>query len=246
MKKILIGNWKMNPKSATIARKIVSDVKKSSAKSKAEIVICPPAPFIHLIGGKIKRGAQDVSVEKEEGAFTGEVSANQLKSIGASYAIVGHSERRARGETSLIVAKKAFAALASSISPLICIGEKERHHDGSHWSEIKKQMHESLKGVKRAQISKCIIVYEPVWAISTHNKGVMRTEDVNESSIFVRKVLAEMFGSKLASKTRIIYGGSVDAKNAPELAEVSGISGVLVGRASLKGAEFAKIVSAFS
>lgn len=246
MRKILIGNWKMNPKSAFLAAKIISALKKSAGKSKAELVLCPPIPFLHLISGKIKRGSQDVSTEKTEGAFTGEISGGQLKSIGVSYAIVGHSERRARGETSSTVAKKALVALSAGISPIICIGEKERHHDGGHWAEIKKQIHESLEGITRAQISKCIIVYEPVWAISSHHKGAMKEEDVNESAIFVRKILAEMFGSKIASKVKIIYGGSVDAKNAPELAKIGSISGALVGRASLNVAEFAKIILAFS
>lgn len=237
----------MNPGSVSEARKILRVVTRSVKKFSSIVVICPPAPFLFLLTGskKISAGAQDISLYKE-GAFTGEVGASMLKSLGVSYVIVGHSERREMGETSEIVSKKARVALVSNISPLICVGEKERHHDGGHWAEIKKQIHESLEGITRAQISRCIIVYEPVWAISSHHKGAMKEEDVNESAIFVRKILAEMFGSKIASKVKIIYGGSVDAKNAPELAKIGSISGALVGRASLNAAEFAKIILAFS
>ena len=241
MRKILIGNWKMNPKSATVARKIISDIKKSSAKSKAEIVVCPPAPFIHLIGGKIKRGAQDVSVEKEEGAFTGEVSAKELRSVGVSYVIVGHSERRARGETSQIVAKKALATLSAGISPIICIGEKERHHDGEHWAVLSKELRESLSGIPRAQASKCVIAYEPVWAVGKKSKGVMKPDDVSESAIFIKKILSEMFGGKVARNIRVVYGGSVDWKNAGAIASATGVSGLLVGRDSLIPSHFARI-----
>ena len=244
MRKIIIGNWKMNPKSATVARKIVSDIKRAVGKSKAEVVICPPAPFIHLIGGKIKRGAQDVSVEKEEGAFTGEVSASQLKSIGVSYAIVGHSERRARGETSHTVAKKALAALSSGISPIICIGEKERHHDGEHWALISKELRESVSGIPRAQASRCIIAYEPIWAVGKKAKGVMKPSDIGESAIFIKKILSEIFSARIAKGIRVIYGGSVDWRNADGVASASGISGLLVGRDSLTASHFAKIAEA--
>src|SRR5690349_15957540 len=133
MNKIIIANWKQNPQKVGEAKKIVAEVKKLSRKLKADVVICPPAPFIGLFTPSkgVYLGAQDVSVEKE-GAHTGEVSVSQLRSMGVSHIIVGHSERRAMGETSEVIAAKTLAILKAKMTPVVCIGEKERHPDASH------------------------------------------------------------------------------------------------------------------
>jgi triosephosphate isomerase len=246
MRKIIVGNWKMNPGSANAAATLITSIEKLARRATAEVVICPPMPFVSLASKlSVKLGAQDVSIEKNLGAFTGEVGALQLKSLGVSYAIVGHSERRARGETSAIVASKASVLLQSKISPIICIGEKERHHDGEHWSQISHQLHASVAGISRAQSVRCIIAYEPIWAIGKKAKGMMDSETISESAIFIKKILAEIFGAKQANKIRIIYGGSVDFKNAADIASASGISGCLVGRDSLNPVHFVKIAEAF-
>ena len=242
MKKIIIANWKQNPKKLSEARKIITDLKKLSRKPRFEVVVCPPLPFISALGRakSLSLGAQDVSFEKE-GAHTGEVSASQLRSVGISYVIVGHSERRAMGETSEIVAKKALAALKEKISPIICIGEKERHSEGAHWQVISREIHASLAGIPRSVISRIVMAYEPIWAIGSSSKGAMRAEDVGESAIFIKKVLSEIYGNTTASKVRIVYGGSVDDKNAKDIANASGVSGFLVGRQSLKPKSFLSI-----
>ncbi|MFA6050154.1 MAG: triose-phosphate isomerase [Candidatus Paceibacterota bacterium] len=245
MLNIIIGNWKQNPQKLSDAKKIAVDTRKLTAKLSTEIVLCPPFPFLSTVTPqkRFALGAQDVSFEKE-GAHTGEVSAKQLKSVGVSYVIIGHSERRAMGESSETIAKKANGALKAGMSPVICIGEKERHHDGAHWQTIGQEIHASLAGITRTDVKKVIIAYEPIWAIGGKSLGAMKTEDIAESMIFIRKVLAEIYGSKAAHGVRIIYGGSVDHKNAAEIAKEGGVSGFLVGRQSLKPKDFAKIAEA--
>ena len=149
MKKIIIANWKMNPSKLGDAKKIIEEIKKITKKTTVDVVVCPPFVYGHLLQNSKKPmlGAQNVSFEKE-GAFTGEVSALQLSSLGFSFAIIGHSERRAMGESSEIVAKKAVLSLASKISPIICIGEKERNSSAEHWQEIKWQLVDSLQGIR--------------------------------------------------------------------------------------------------
>lgn len=240
MRKIIIANWKMNPAKLTEAKKIADGIWKLTSKLKCEVLICPPAPFISFVKGKV--GAQNVHFEKY-GALTGEVGAPQLKSAGVSYVIVGHSERRAMGETSEVVARKAVATLKSGLSPIICIGEKERHHEGEHWQVLSRELHASLAHVPKSMIKNCVIAYEPIWAIGKGSTA-MKSEEIGESAIFIRKILAEMFGVKNSEKTRVVYGGSVDGKNAREIASASGVSGFLVGRQSLVPKQFAKIASA--
>ncbi len=245
MNKIIIANWKQNPQKASEAKKIVVGVKKLSRKLKASVVICPPAPFLSLFtpSGGIYIGAQDVSTEKE-GAHTGEVSVSQLRSVGVTHVIVGHSERREMGETSEVIAKKTLAILKAKMTPIVCIGEKERHEDASHWGVISREIHASLAGIPRALASRMIIAYEPIWAIGSASKGAMKPEDVGESAIFIKKVVSEIYGTAAGSKIRVIYGGSVDDSNAGEIGKASGVSGFLVGRQSLKPKSFIKIAEA--
>ena len=244
MKKIVVGNWKQNPERLSEAKKIALSVDKLTGKLTSEVVVCLPYIFFPACssGKKLILGAQDLSLEKG-GAHTGEVSAMQLHSVGARYVIVGHSERRAMGETSEIVARKALLALKTKLSPIICIGEKERHHDGEHWPVLARELHATLIGISKSQIKNCIISYEPIWAVGKGNSA-MKQSDISESAIFIKKVLAEMYGVKATARIRIIYGGSVDTKNAKEIGAVSGISGFLVGRESLKPNNFAKIAEA--
>lgn len=243
MKKIIIANWKMNPASVSAAKKLITEIKKISKKTSSTIVVCPPFPYINLLSGSKKpfSGSQNISNEKE-GAFTGEVSAGMLVSMGVKYVIIGHSERRVMGESSEIVSKKALAALNSKITPIICIGEKERTGNAEHWQEIKWQLVDSLQGITKNNIKNCVIAYEPIWAIGKKSVGPMSSEDVSESAIFIKKVLVEMFGSNIADKVAIIYGGSVDSKTAGDILSTKSVAGFLVGRASLNPKEFEKIV----
>ena len=146
------------------------------------------------------------------------------------------------GETSEIVARKTVMALKSKLSPIICIGEKERHNDGDHWSVLSRELHASVAGISKSEIKNCIIAYEPLWAIGKGNTA-MKSDDISESAIFIKKVLAEIYGAKVTQNIRVIYGGSVAQKNAEEIANARGISGFLVGRESLKPHNFAKIAN---
>lgn len=239
MKKIIIGNWKQNPKTSKEALKIISSIKPNK---NIEMVVCPPFPFLSIFSkkGSLKIGAQDVSSIKE-GAHTGEVGASMLKSVGVDYVIVGHSERRSLGDTGEVVATKANLVLKNKMSPVICIGEKERHHDGEHWAVISRELHASLSGISKADIKKVVIAYEPIWAIGSHSKGAMKVEDIAESVIFIRKVLSEMYSNKIAHDVRVVYGGSVDVSDASSISLDGGVSGFLIGRESLNPKHFDKI-----
>ena len=248
-KKIVIANWKMNPVSLKEATALFSEIKKTSLKYTSSVVVCAPNAFVGFISekvsGNVSVGAQNVFFEKQ-GAFTGEVSAKMLASIHASYVIVGHSERRKLGETSEQVSKKASQALSEKLIPIICIGEKERDQEGHFFNIIKEALLESIASISKSQISKVIIAYEPIWAISTEGKGAMEPHSIQETVIFIRKVLSDKYGKNIATKIKIIYGGSVDGENAKDAVVLGGCDGVLVGKASLKIKTFEPILKALS
>ncbi len=245
VKKIIVGNWKMNPLTLKEAEKLFLDVAKNvSSLKKTEIVICPPFPYLEKlrkISKKIVLGAQDVFWE-EKGAFTGGVSAKMLYNIGARYVILGHSERRAMGESNFDINKKIKASLEADLIPILCVGENFRDETHAYFNSVKTELEECLDGVKKDFISKIIIAYEPVWAISsTLNHHSATSDDCQEMNIFIRKVLADKFGVKI-KMPRILYGGSVDDKDAGDFIKNGGIDGVLVGHASLDALKFSKIV----
>ena len=244
-KKIIIGNWKMNPSTLKEAEDLFSGVVKGiSSIKKTEIVICPP--FLYLeklkrISKKIILGAQDVFWE-EAGAFTGEVSGGMLYNVGARYVILGHSERRALGETNALVNKKIKASLSAGLIPILCIGENVRDENHHYFNLVKTQIEECLDGIKKALISKIIIAYEPIWAISsTVNRQDATAGDCLEMIIFIRKILSDKFGSD-AGKMKIIYGGSVNEKDASDFLKNGSIDGLLPGKASLDSKKFIEIV----
>ena len=224
MKRIIIGNWKMNPLSGKIAEKLFTEIAKGVSRiKKTDIVICAPAVYLEKLSkirtSKIKLGAQD--------AFWGEI---------------GHSEMRALGESNLAVNKKIKSALASGLRPVLCVGENERDLNHGYFSLVKVQLEECLAGISKNSISKIIIAYEPVWALSsTPGRKDATADDSREMAIFIRKILSDKFG-KDASKVRIIYGGSASEKDAEEFLKDGGINGLLPGRASLDPKKFIKIV----
>ena len=235
----------MNPFSLKESEKLFADVVKSiSDIKKTEIVIC--APFVYLeklkkVSKKISLGAQDV-FWGEMGAYTGEISAEMLYDIGARYVIVGHSERRAMGENNNDVNKKIKSALSAGLRPILCAGENIRDKNHNYFNLIKIQLIECLKGISKNSISKVIIAYEPIWAISsTFDRKDATPDDSREMAIFIRKILSDKFGSE-ASKVRVIYGGSVNEKDAEDFLKNGGVDGLLSGRASLDAKKFSKIV----
>lgn len=251
-KKIIIGNWKMNPLTLKEAETLFSGVTKNiSSIKKTEIVICSPSLYLERLKkirtSKIKLGAQDAFWD-EVGAFTGEISAEMLYNIGARYVILGHSERRAMparhggGENNDDINKKIKASLGASLVPILCVGESARDENHSYFNLVKNQLEECLDGISKNSISKIIVAYEPIWAISsTINRHDASPADSREMTIFIRKILSDKFGAE-AVRTRIIYGGSVNEKEALEFLKNGGVDGLLAGRASLNAQKFVEIV----
>ena len=245
-KKLIIGNWKMHPRTAAIARADFAAIKKGAlALKNADAVIA--APFVYLpelgkaSGASLALAAQNVAAEKE-GAFTGEVSADMLAPLKVSYVLVGHSERRALGETNALINKKIKTALKAKITPVLCVGEAERDAGMWYLGTVKTQIEECLAGVPKAAMKGVVIAYEPIWAISsTANHRDALPADFEEMRIYIRKTLSDMFGTG-ADETAILYGGSVDDKNAAGFLVAGGADGLLPGRASLKPTTFIKIL----
>ena len=246
--KIIIGNWKMNPLTQKEAEKLFSNVAKNiSSIKKTEIVVCPPTLYlekIKSIGGRIKKillGAQN-AFWGDAGAFTGEVSAEMLYSIGARYVILGHSERRAMGEASIDVNKKIKASLVAGLRPILCVGETVRDENHDYFNLIKTQLEESLAGISKNSTHKIIVAYEPVWAISTtKDRKDATADDSREMAVFIRKILFDKFGVA-SSRARILYGGSVSEKSSEDFLKNGGVDGLLVGHASLDAKKFSAIV----
>jgi triosephosphate isomerase len=243
---IIAGNWKMNTV-VEEAKALVEDLKgRVSDVDSVEVVVCPP--FISLAAvrdviadSNVVLGAQNLYWEKK-GAFTAEVSGPMLKSVGCTYVIIGHSERRAYfGETDETVNKRIFAALEEGLKPIVCVGETlEEREKGITFDVIKRQVNDGLANLSLEQMQVVVIAYEPVWAIGTGKTAT--PEQAQEVHAFIRKLLAEMFDEASAEATRIQYGGSVKPENVSELMAKADIDGALVGGASLKADSFEKIV----
>jgi triosephosphate isomerase (TIM) len=243
-KKIIIANWKMNPASFEEAEILFLKIARKADFKNTEVVICPPSLYLDKMkknSKKVLLGAQDVFYE-EKGAFTGNLSASMLVEAGAKFVILGHSERRKLGETDLDVNKKLKTALFFGLKPIVCVGETERDENHEYFGVVKKQIEESLNGINKKLVSKIIIAYEPVWAISTtKNKKEATSHDSYEMVIFIKKILHDKFGSK-TKIPRIIYGGSVDEKNCKDFLMNGGVEGALVGGASLNPDKFLEII----
>jgi len=245
-KKIVIGNWKMNPLNSKIAQKWLETIAKTLPRTKnTEIVVC--APFLYLeklskVTKKVSLGAQDAYLN-DVGPFTGEISTEMLYEAGARHVILGHSERRALGESDKLINKKLKSALASSLTPILCVGEKERDSGHEYLNVVKNQLAECLDGIQKAVFQKIIFAYEPVWAISsTADRRDATSLDSREMAMFIRKVLSDLSTPEIASKVRVIYGGSVNEKDAGDFLQDGGVDGVLAGKASLDPKKFVEIV----
>ncbi|MEK7140901.1 MAG: triose-phosphate isomerase, partial [Patescibacteria group bacterium] len=209
-RKIVIGNWKMNPETRQEAEKWVKNTAKLLPKiQKTDIIVCPPFLYIEKlkkISRKVSIGAQN-AFWGDIGAHTGEVSVEMLYDLGVRYVILGHSERRAMGETDVLINKKIKAALSAGLTPIVCIGEVARDDGHEYFNVVKTQIKECLKGISKNLISNIIVAYEPVWAISsTPNRRDAAPADCLEMSIFIKKVLSDLSSPQIAGETRIIYG----------------------------------------
>ncbi|WP_424362587.1 triose-phosphate isomerase [Methylocystis parvus] len=244
---LVAGNWKMNGLLASLAEVAAMGTAYDAAlKSKVELIICPPTTLIGpaleaATQGGLGLGAQDCHVAAN-GAHTGDISAEMLKDLGASYVIVGHSERRAdHGETDEIVQAKAAAALRAGLKPIICVGETRAEREaGQALAVVGRQIEGSLPADAPGTI---VVAYEPVWAIGT---GLTPTPaDVAEMHEFVRERVEARLGGGKSEAVRILYGGSVKPANARELMSVPNVDGALVGGASLKAIDFMAIAEAY-
>lgn len=246
MKKFLIvANWKMNPKTVAEAVREADKIEKSARKLKrVKTVIAPPLPFLGFLLGKkgIEVGAQDISPDRGIGAATGEVSGAILKRFGVRYVIVGHSERRARGEDNETVSEKTATALKEGVTPIVCVGEQKRDEEGKYLRELRDEIRKSLARVPKTRAKNIVIAYEPIWAVGAEAKAADNPEETLETVLFIKKCLSEVFDRTKADSIPILYGGSVTPKNAATFLERGGVKGLLVGRASLTPQTFIKIL----
>lgn len=248
-KPVIAGNWKMNLNYAE-SKKLVDEIIILTKTAKCEVIVC--VPFIDLStavekskNANLKIGAQNCHFEKS-GAFTGETSAQMIKSVGADYVIIGHSERRNYFfETDELINKKIIAALDAGLKVIFCVGENLEQRENNIINEIiSLQIKNGLRGIKEEQLGNIIIAYEPIWAIGT---GKTATPDqAEEVCAYIRKILSELYSKSLSDKIVIQYGGSMNTKNAEELLSKENIDGGLIGGASLKAVDFAEIVKAAS
>lgn len=245
-REVIAGNWKMNMLPGETIN-FIEQIAPMVKKSENEIILCVPFTDIFyawhsLEGSNIKLGAQNMHWE-ESGAYTGEISGQMLKSVGVEYVIIGHSERRAYfAETDETVNKKIKAVFANDLKPILCVGESLDQREAGKTEEIiTNQTEKALEGLTNEQIKNTIIAYEPIWAIGTGKTAT--AEDANNSIKAIRNKIESLYGKDVAQEVIIQYGGSVKSSNAKELFETSDIDGALVGGASLKPDEFAKIVN---
>jgi triosephosphate isomerase len=250
-KKIVAGNWKMNKlmdEAVALTSELVN-MANDEVRGDVKVILCPPAIYLTTIKKHIENSpnfslaAQNCS-DKVSGAFTGEISASMLKSIGVEYVLIGHSERRQYfNETNALLAEKVNTALANGVSPIFCCGESlDQRQNEDFIGFVKNQLSESLFHLSADQILSVVIAYEPIWAIGT---GLTASaEQAQEMHAALRAHLADQYGSAVAEEISILYGGSVSAGSAAELFASPDIDGGLVGGASLKSREFTEIIKA--
>lgn len=240
--RLVIGNWKMNPATLPEAKRLFLKLrdKVRVTRYKSEAMVAPPFPFIAELNrlspqGRIGLVAQHMSA-LSLGAKTGEVSAAMLKSIGVEGVIIGHSERRADGMTDEAVNALLLTALKAKFLPIVCVGETARDQSGDFYDLIERQIRRAFVGVPKSKLAGIVIAYEPVWAIGSG--ATAGPEDILETKLFIQKVIVQHFDRAAAGKIRIIYGGSVNARNAEAILAQGQVDGFLVGGASLRADEF--------
>lgn len=247
-KTIIAGNWKMN-KTASETRQFADELKTILPRAKwCDVLVCVPSVNIPAAlrafkDMRVTVGAENVFYEKN-GAYTGEVSADMLKDLGVKYVIIGHSERRQYfGETDITVNKKVHAALEAGLHPIVCVGESlEQRELGVTMDLISLQVKSALAGVSAEKLRKCVIAYEPVWAIGTGRTAT--PEQAGEVCTFIRATIRHMYGARIARSITIQYGGSMNPGNAAELLAQPDIDGGLIGGAALKPDQFVAIINA--
>lgn len=246
---LIVSNWKAYVEDLERAKALVSLAKRLSKKTRNTLVLAPSGPHLALLAeknkSKVKFAAQDVSATTG-GAKTGEVSAETLSDLDISYAIVGHSERRAMGESDETIAEKVRHALAHGVIPILCVGEQERDAGAEYLSFVRAQLASALAPLSQKERMQIVVAYEPVWAIGKSAADAMPPHEVAEMVLYIRKVFGEYLPGKAPAKIKVLYGGSAEPDNARNLASGTGIDGFLVGHASVDPAMFTGIIRAIS
>ncbi|HEV8666516.1 MAG TPA: triose-phosphate isomerase [Candidatus Paceibacterota bacterium] len=248
-KSFIVGNWKMYIASAEEAKKFTAGLRRKLALYKgADIFIAPPFTLLGSVatalkGTVVKVGSQSVSQFLDE-KRTGEVSAPMVKAAGATFAIIGHSERRAMGENNAAVRAQIMRAIEQGLTIILCVGETERDQAGAYLSVVTEQLSSALEKLPLLKPGKLVVAYEPVWAIGKSAADAMKAPDVREMSIFIKKTLTEYMERSAALKVPILYGGAVEASNARELLQEGDVQGLLVGHASSNLESFIEILKA--
>jgi len=245
-KLIIAGNWKMNKTAAEALDLVIGLKRELAAVKEVDIVVAPPFTALSAVAqavldSNIRLGAQNMS-ENGYGAFTGEIAAGMLKEFSVRFVILGHSERRQyQKESDALISKKALAAHAASLKPIVCVGETLAEREGGLTNKVlDTQVRGSLAGLTKDQMIETVVAYEPVWAIGTGKTAT--TQQAQDAHAFIRGVLLSMFEEAVARKVRIQYGGSVKPSNARELMSQPDVDGALVGGASLTVRDFADII----
>ncbi len=249
-KLMVAGNWKMNKnlmEALTLASQVITRAKKTSGK--VEIVLAPPSPFLHTINsmskdlGFVKVAAQNCHYE-QNGAFTGEISAEMLKSMNLAYVIVGHSERRKYfNDDHSVLSKKVTAVAGAGLGIIFCCGEPlDVRENNNHQSFVQTQLSDSLFNLSAEEMKNVVVAYEPVWAIGTGKTAT--PEQAQEMHAFIRKIISEQYSSEIANNCTILYGGSCNPANAAALFANHDVDGALVGGASLHSDQFLQIINA--
>lgn len=245
--KIVVANWKMAPNTLEDAKRIWTTTNKSIEKTRnIKLVVCPPDIYLNNLlknkrSSKIKFGAQDISAQSSY-AHTGEIGAEMVRNVGAEYVLIGHSERREMGESNDLVAKKIKEALNNNLTPILCIGEKERDSDGEYLKFVKEEITSAIFSLKKKDLVGFIVAYEPIWAIDKSYTESMNATDIHETVLFIRKALNESFDKDIANSAKILYGGSVEPLNVEKIMSIGNVDGLLVGHSSLNAEDFGKIL----
>ncbi len=247
----IAANWKAYVETAEQAKKLFAVSKRLASRFEGqhEILLAPPFPFLgmfaHANHSSVLLSSQDVSAGVS-GAHTGEVTASMVRGIGATYTIVGHSERRAAGDTNDIVMQKMQHIIGQGLIPILCVGEHERDKDARYLSFIREEILSALTQISQKDRTKVILAYEPIWAIGKTASEAITSSDLTEMILYLRKVLSDVLSSNASKKTRVLYGGSVEPDNARALAEGTGIDGFLIGHAATQPESFQALVRALS
>lgn len=246
---IVIANWKANPDSLKMAKANFIAIKKiASQNKKVNVIVCPPVLFLESLKNNLKPislGAQDFFPEPQ-GAFTGSIGYEALLETKIKYVIIGHSERRAAGETNALINKKLKTALSVGLTPILCIGEVKRDANLEYLAFLKQELSEAFKDIPKSHVAKVVVAYEPLWAIGATAKRNAKPSEIEEIVIFIKRVIGDLYQTKSVPPIQIVYGGSVTQNDVSDIMSESGVDGVLVGHASLNPAIFSQIVHAVS